>query len=99
MSGYSFSIFLKDFASSSLNKISTGLSQLQSKVTASQSNIQKNVGKTAFSINSSYGISRITNRMEMMNTQQYLDMRRQGYANDGITKYPSKAYDVNGVWS
>ena len=50
MSGYSFSIFLKDFASSSLNKISTGLSQLQSKVTASQSNIQKNVGKTAFSI-------------------------------------------------
>ena len=50
MSGYSFSIFLKDFASSSLNKISTGLSQLQNKVTASQSNIQKNVGKTAFSI-------------------------------------------------
>lgn len=59
----------------------------------------KAAGKTAFSINSSYGISRITNRMEMMNTQQYLDMRRQGYANDGITKYPSKAYDVNGVWS
>lgn len=56
-------------------------------------------GKTAFSVNSSYGISRVTNRMEMMNTEQYLDMRRQGYANDGKTSYPAKAYDVNGVWS
>ena len=55
--------------------------------------------KTAFSVNSSYGISRVTNRMKMMNTQQYLDMRRQGYANDGKTSYPAKAYDVNGVWS
>jgi TonB-linked SusC/RagA family outer membrane protein len=59
----------------------------------------KSAGKTVFSVNSSYGISRVTNRMEMMNTQQYLDMRRQGYANDGKTSYPAKAYDVNGVWS
>ena len=54
--------------------------------------------KTAFSINSSYGISRVTNQMELMNTEQYLEMRRQAYANDGIIKYPAKAYDINGTW-
>lgn len=58
----------------------------------------KAAGKTAFSVNSSYGVSRVTGRMEMMNTQQYLDMRRQGYANDGKTTYPARAYDVNGTW-
>jgi len=59
----------------------------------------KSGSKTAFSVNSNYGISRVTNQMELMNTQQYLEMRRQGYANDGITKYPSKAYDINDTWS
>ncbi|WP_319266181.1 TonB-dependent receptor [uncultured Draconibacterium sp.] len=55
-------------------------------------------GKTVFSINSSYGISRIANKMELMNTEQYLDMRRQAYANDGLSNYPVNAYDVNGTW-
>jgi TonB-linked SusC/RagA family outer membrane protein len=54
--------------------------------------------KTAFSINSSYGISRVANQMELMNTEQYLDMRRQAYINDGLTNYPANAYDVNGTW-
>ncbi|WP_423128050.1 SusC/RagA family TonB-linked outer membrane protein [Gaoshiqia sp. Z1-71] len=54
--------------------------------------------KTTLSINSSYGISRVANRMKLMNTQQYLNMRRQAYANDGIATYPANAYDVNGVW-
>jgi TonB-linked SusC/RagA family outer membrane protein len=54
--------------------------------------------KTSFSVNSSYGISRVANRMEMMNTEQYLEMRRQSYANDDITVYPATAYDINGTW-
>jgi TonB-linked SusC/RagA family outer membrane protein len=58
----------------------------------------KGGSKTAFSVNSSYGISRVASKMEMMNTEQYLDMRRQAYANDGITSYPSNAYDINGTW-
>ena len=49
-------------------------------------------------MNSSYGISRVANKMEMMNTEQYLEMRRQAFANDGITTYPANAYDVNGTW-
>ena len=54
--------------------------------------------KTVFSINSSYGVSRIANKMNMMNTQQYLEMRCQAYVNDGITDYPPNAYDINGTW-
>jgi TonB-linked SusC/RagA family outer membrane protein len=55
-------------------------------------------GKPAFNVNSSYGISRVASKMKMMNTEQYLEMRRQAYANDGITTYPANAYDINGTW-
>lgn len=54
--------------------------------------------KTSFSINSSYGISRVANKMDLMNTEQYLEMRRQAFANDGISTYPANAYDINGTW-
>jgi TonB-linked SusC/RagA family outer membrane protein len=54
--------------------------------------------KTRFSVNGSYGLSRVASKMELMNTEQYLEMRRQAYANDGITTYPSNAYDINGTW-
>jgi TonB-linked SusC/RagA family outer membrane protein len=55
-------------------------------------------GQTAFTVNSSYGLSRVAGKMEMMNTEQYLAMRREAFANDGIDTYPANAYDVNGVW-
>ena len=58
----------------------------------------KSGSKTNFSINTNYGFSRVANKMELMNTEQYLDMRRQAYANDGITNYPANAYDINGTW-
>ncbi len=58
----------------------------------------KSGDKRAFSINSSYGSSKVASKMELMNTAQYLDMRRQAFANDGITNYPANAYDVNGTW-
>lgn len=54
--------------------------------------------KLAFSINTNYGLSRVASKMKMMNTDQYLEMRRQAYSNDGISTYPANAYDVNGVW-
>jgi TonB-linked SusC/RagA family outer membrane protein len=54
--------------------------------------------KTAFSVNGSYGISSLAGKMDLLNTTQYLEMRRQAYANDGITTYPASAYDVNGAW-
>lgn len=54
--------------------------------------------RTKFNLNSSYGVSQIANKLELMNTEQYLEMRRQAYANDGITTYPANAYDINGTW-
>ncbi len=58
-----------------------------------------NTGKTTFKVGSSAGVGTITRRMDLLNTEQYLAMRREGFANDGITEYPFNAYDVNGTWS
>ncbi|WP_346864102.1 SusC/RagA family TonB-linked outer membrane protein [uncultured Draconibacterium sp.] len=58
----------------------------------------KTGSRTALSINSSYGVSQIARKMKLMDTPQYLEMRRQAYANDGITDYPANAYDINGTW-
>ena len=54
--------------------------------------------KTALSVNAGYGLSEVAGKMDLMNTAQYLDMRRQAYANEGVTTYPANAYDVNGTW-
>jgi TonB-linked SusC/RagA family outer membrane protein len=55
-------------------------------------------GKTAVNFNISTGVGTVTRMLDLMDTTQYLAMRRQAYANDGITAYPDNAYDVNGTW-
>lgn len=55
-------------------------------------------GKTKFTFNASTGAGTVTKLMNLMNTEQYLTMRRQAFANDKITSYPANAYDVNGIW-
>ena len=55
-------------------------------------------GATKFSAGISQGVGHVTRFMDLMNTQQYLDMRREAFANDNITNYPANAYDVNGTW-
>jgi TonB-linked SusC/RagA family outer membrane protein len=55
-------------------------------------------GKTRFTISSSAGFAHITRKRDLLNTQQYLEMRKEAFANDGITEYPENAYDVNGTW-
>src|SRR5690606_20008815 len=54
--------------------------------------------KTSFSLQSTTSVSSVSRYMDLMNTQQYLQMRRDAFANDGITEYPANAYDVNGTW-
>jgi TonB-linked SusC/RagA family outer membrane protein len=51
-----------------------------------------------FSLNTSYSLSRVANRLEMMSTEQYLQMREQAFVNDGIATLPATAYDMNGRW-
>lgn len=55
-------------------------------------------GKTSFTADYSNGIGKVTRYMDVMDTPRYLAMRREAFANDGITQYPANAYDVNGTW-
>ncbi len=57
-----------------------------------------NSDKTTFSFQSMTSVSTVPKFMDLMNTKEYLKMRRDAYANDGITTYPANAYDVNGTW-
>lgn len=54
-------------------------------------------GKTRFTANVSQGTGRVTKFMDLLNTEQYLAMRNEGYANDGVLP-ESSAYDINGTW-
>lgn len=55
-------------------------------------------GKTKVNVQSFTAFGTITRKVSLMDTGQYLDMRRQAFANDGIAEYPDYAYDVNGTW-
>lgn len=56
-------------------------------------------GSLSVLLNANYGISKVARQMEMMDTEQYLSMRRQAFRNAGVTTYPVTAYDVNGKWN
>lgn len=56
-------------------------------------------GRTQVNANLSYGLASQANLPKMMGTADYLLMRARAYQNDGITKLPTNAYDLNGVWS
>src|SRR5690606_13017851 len=55
-------------------------------------------GKTKFTVSTNTGIAHNNTKQKLLNTEQYLEMRREAFANDGITEYPESAYDVNGTW-
>ncbi|MDN5217365.1 SusC/RagA family TonB-linked outer membrane protein [Fulvivirgaceae bacterium BMA12] len=46
-------------------------------------------GKTKFEVNVSQGIGEVSNMIELLNTQQYLEMRNEAFANDGTTPDPN----------
>ncbi|RFN60337.1 SusC/RagA family TonB-linked outer membrane protein [Marixanthomonas ophiurae] len=54
--------------------------------------------KTQYKIGTSTGVASITKKIDLLNTQQYLEMRREAFGNDGVTEIPTFAYDVNGTW-
>jgi len=56
-------------------------------------------GKMSLTVNSSLALAQPLIGLKMMNTSQYLRMRKAAYVNDGIQTYPATAYDVNGAWS
>jgi TonB-linked SusC/RagA family outer membrane protein len=56
-------------------------------------------GRTQFNVNAYTGAGKGTRKLDLLNTEQYLEMRREAFANDGISTYPASAYDVNGTWN
>ncbi len=55
------------------------------------------VGKPSVNVNASYGFSELGKYVDLMNTQEYLAVRRNGMANDGKTPTATD-YDLNGTW-
>ncbi|KUO64963.1 MAG: SusC/RagA family TonB-linked outer membrane protein [Lutibacter sp. BRH_c52] len=55
-------------------------------------------GKMRFTTKFSQGAGRVTRFMDLLKTPEYLAMRMEAYANDGISPIPEYAYDVNGTW-
>lgn len=55
-------------------------------------------GMTKVNIEVSSGIGKNSNTLDLMKTPQYLDMRRQALANDGITVPADNDNDLNGKW-
>ncbi|MET7000359.1 SusC/RagA family TonB-linked outer membrane protein [Chitinophaga defluvii] len=49
---------------------------------------------TRLDVNLSHGVSFLGHTMDFMNTEQYLEMRKEAFANDGITPNNSNAYDL-----
>jgi TonB-linked SusC/RagA family outer membrane protein len=54
-------------------------------------------GKTNFDINISQGVSKVARFWNMMNTQQYLEMRREAFKNDNVIPTAGNAPDLL-VW-
>jgi TonB-linked SusC/RagA family outer membrane protein len=55
-------------------------------------------GRTTVNINVNTGISRITRKMKLLNTKEYLEMRHEALSNDGVTSPSAEDYDINGAW-
>ena len=54
--------------------------------------------KTSISIDASTTVINATNLPKLLTTDQYIEIRKQAFANDGVTTYPTTAYDINGTW-
>ncbi len=57
-----------------------------------------NYGDTKVQLNVLSGFGSVTNTMDLLNTADYLNMRREAFFNDGIDPVPFNAYDINGTW-
>lgn len=54
-------------------------------------------GKTKLDVNISSGSGSVANKLDLLNTEQYLEMRNEAFANDG-TEPGTRDHDLNGNW-
>jgi len=55
------------------------------------------IGNTKINANMSQGFSKIGHFVDMLNTQEYIAMRREALVNDGL-QFTTADYDLNGTW-
>lgn len=55
-------------------------------------------GETRVEINLLTGMGKVSRTLDLMGTSDYLAMRREAFANDGVENYPANAHDINGNW-
>jgi len=55
-------------------------------------------GETKVEANLQYGFGKVSKKLDLMNSQQYLEVRREALKNDGITTLKASDYDLNGKW-
>ncbi|WP_165446945.1 SusC/RagA family TonB-linked outer membrane protein [Olivibacter jilunii] len=55
-------------------------------------------GKTKISLNMQNGWGQNARRIKLLNSQEYLEMRREANKNDGLTSPRPNDYDLNGFW-
>ncbi|SEW37111.1 TonB-linked outer membrane protein, SusC/RagA family [Chitinophaga sp. YR573] len=55
-------------------------------------------GKTKIDLNVQSGFSEIGRQLDLLNTHQYIEMRKEALRNDGITTPSKSDYDINGLW-
>jgi len=55
-------------------------------------------GQVQANVSLQQGWGQVTRMLDLLNTPQYLQMRRQALANDGLTGPASTDYDINGTW-
>ena len=55
-------------------------------------------GTTRFTLNTSTGFGDVARKIDLLNTDQYVAMRLEAFANDAIDPLPFNAYDINGTW-
>jgi TonB-linked SusC/RagA family outer membrane protein len=56
------------------------------------------IGLVKINANLQNGWGRVARNIDLMNTQQYLEIRREALRNDGIATPLSTDYDINGLW-
>src|SRR5690606_27707197 len=54
----------------------------------------RNMGESLFEASIYSGYSKVSNRMELMNTSEYLSVRREAFENDGATPTETNAPDL-----
>jgi len=55
-------------------------------------------GKTRVDVNLNAGFGKVSRKIPLLDTKQYLQMRHEALINDGVSTVPSSAYDINGQW-